>query len=984
MASKSIEIVGARTHNLKNISVDIPQRQLTVITGPSGSGKSSLAFDTLYAEGQRRFVESMSTYARQFIEKMERPDVDHVRNIQPAIAIEQKNSIKNARSTIGTATEIHDYLRLLFAKGGTTICPHCDIPVEEDTPSSSADWLTRKLAGRRVYVVAPVPQAANVSPEAFKSELLRGGFTRIYTGGNAEGGRPFVSIEDLEGGPLNAILTQPFIPVVVDRAVASPDDRDRLSASLTAAFMAGRGTAHVYVAEADANIEDDGYKVQRTESGAIRPIIIHSGFRCNNCGREFRRPDPNMFSFNSPLGACPVCTGFGKATGVDWEKVFPNHSLTMNEDPVAPFNSGSYRSNYKWLTNTLRTAKIPFDVPLSELSPDQLDVIKYGSKDGRGVQHFFDELAEERYKVQSRITIARYRDFTTCPGCRGTRLIPEALNVYWLPEKKAGFTRRNIGQLNRMSIRELLEFWESVELTSHEEELIGRVFNEIRARLIYLSRVGLDYLSLDRQARTLSGGEAQRINLATALGTALTRTLYVLDEPTVGLHPRDSRRLLGILRDLRNKGNTLVVVEHDPELILGADNLIDIGPAAGSHGGELMFSGTPGQLLEDGSKSLTAQYLQRQPLSAMHNGMTEPTVAPKKARKKTKVPETTTGANSCHEAPAPFITIVNAHANNLKNVTVSIPLHKWVCITGVSGSGKSTLIHDVLYKGFNKAVSRPVDSVGAFEKIEGIEKLYEVLLVDQSTIGRSTRSNPVTYVKAYDVIRKLMASSRDAKARGIKESDFSFNVPGGRCERCEGSGVVVYDMHFLAEVALPCDVCGGKRFLPSVLEVRWRERNIDDILGLTVDDAAEFFVEQPAILRRLEPLREVGLGYLTLGQNTSTLSGGEAQRLKLASFLSLKENGRGVMMIFDEPTTGLHLSDLDVLSKVFRRLVKAGYSLVIIEHNLEIIRQADWIIDLGPEAGSGGGQLVACGSPLAISQATESHTGQFLREMLPQ
>ncbi|MGI8908885.1 MAG: excinuclease ABC subunit UvrA [Candidatus Sumerlaeaceae bacterium] len=985
--NKSIEILGARTHNLKNISVNIPLGKLTVITGPSGSGKSSLAFDTLYAEGQRRFVESMSTYARQFIEKMERPDVDQVRNVQPAIAIEQINRVKNARSTIGTATEIADYLRLLYAKGGVTICPDCQLEVGEDSPQSVAQSLLAQMSEQRLYIIAPVPRSETVTAEALKAELVRAGFNRIYLQPQAleavsaakpsksrtrksvpvaddlplaaEGPprRAFLNLDEASSDEVQTALSTDIVRVIVDRLVATPDDLDRVTSAIATAFQAGRGTAEIVPAEV-------------TAPGAVGSrFVFHSGFRCNRCGRDFPRPEPNLFSFNSPLGACSKCSGFGRVTGVDWDKVFSDMTLTCSDDFVAPFNSPSYRKNYKWIRETIKAAKIPWDVALQDLDPEQLDLIKFGRGKLEGVQAFFDWLDSERYKVQSRILTARYRGYTACPACRGTRLVPEALNVFWAPQD-GSMPRRHIGQLLRLSIRDLLAQLDAMKLTPHEEELYGRVHREVTARLTYLFRVGLGYLSLDRQTRTLSGGEAQRINLATALGTALTQTLYVLDEPTVGLHPRDSRRLLEILRDLRDKGNTLVVVEHDPEIILGADRILDIGPAAGSRGGELVFEGTPAQLTGNGAHGLTAKYLQK----SNGAGAVKRTPKSKRPLQDPSVVDALSG---------PHLRIVSAREHNLKNVTVDIPLGKWVCVTGVSGSGKTTLIHNVLYEGFNQYAKRAVEDLGACERIEGLEQLDEICLIDQSAIGRSTRSNPVTYVKAYDPIRKLLASTREARSLGITESAFSFNVQGGRCEACEGTGVTTYDMHFLAEVTLPCEVCGGKRFSPRVLEVKYKGKNVDEILGMTVDDATEFFQEHTTAIRRLAPLREVGLGYLTLGQNTSTLSGGEAQRLKLASHLSGSTSaGPRTLMIFDEPTTGLHLADLYVLAGVFRRLVSLGYSLIVIEHNLEIIRHADWVVDLGPEAGDDGGYLVAACPPAQLAAIDASHTGRFLRELL--
>lgn len=935
MSAKHIEIVGARTHNLKNISTSIPLGKITVVTGVSGSGKSSLAFDTLYAEGQRRYVESLSTYARQFIEKMARPDVDQVRNVQPAIAIEQKNSVKNARSTIGTATEIHDYLRLLFARAGVTICPFDQSEVREDTPQSVAHELLRTHSGRRAQIVGPVASGETVSASSMKVELLRAGFSRVI--GNDD---QILDLDETSDETFAALLREHTANVLIDRVSIDEKSYERIASSLAVAFQAGHGTAEIRFAD-DAE---------------PRSLRFHAGFRCNICGREYTRPEPNIFSFNSPIGACSECSGFGRVIGVDWDKVLPDRSLTLDQKPVVPFNTPKYRKNYKWL----KAASLPTNVPLDQFTRKQYDVLLYGDGEFEGLQQFFKWLEEERYKVQNRILMARYRGFSECPRCRGSRLVGDALQVWWNPAD-GSMPRRTLPELTAMSIGELLADFAATKLTPHEEELYGRIFREILSRLSYLVRVGLGYLTLDRQTRTLSGGESQRINLATALGTSLTQTLYVLDEPTVGLHPRDSLRLLEIMRNLRDNGNTLVVVEHDPDMILGADHLIDLGPRAGSHGGEIIFSGSPAQLSDGTTTSLTAEYLKHRPGD-------RPAVP---GKKKTRARERS-------------LKIIGAREHNLKGIDVRIPLGRWVCITGVSGSGKSTLVHNILYQGFNQHKHLPSEDVGSFKKIDGLEHLDEIILIDQAPIGRSVRSNPVTYVKAYDAIRKLFASTREARALGLTEGNFSFNVAGGRCERCEGTGVVTYDMHFLAEMTLPCDVCDGRRFQPRVLEVHFHGKSIHDVLSMTIDDATHFFSGTPAIGRKLWPLRAVGLRYLTLGQNTSSLSGGEAQRLKLASHLTSGADGTGKLMIFDEPTTGLHLADLDVLSEAFRQLVERNYSLVIVEHNLEIIRQADWIIDLGPEGGNDGGYLLVEGTPEQVTDCKSSHTGRFLRALLAQ
>ncbi len=964
--NKCIEIRGARTHNLKGINVTIPHAALTVITGVSGSGKSSLAFDTLFAEGQRRYVESLSTYARQFIETMARPDVEEVRNIQPAIAIEQKNSVKNARSTIGTATEIYDYLRLLYAKDGVTICPDCEEVVCEDNPQTVTAALLERLTDRRIYLVAPVVRQTSLAPQKLAQELVRAGFSRLLWP-HPDVSLRLLDLEDASTDEIAQAVADGIVRVIVDRLVVSAGERERLSSSVALALRAAGERVEVWLADEEIK-------------AGTNPLVFYTGFRCNGCGRAFPRPEPLLFSFNSPIGACPECHGFGRTTGIDWDKVIPDKSLTLAQRPIAPFNTPSYRKSYQWIRKTADPNDIPWDKPLAEFTPREWNNLLYGCGKFEGLQAFFDWLESERYKVQSRILIARYRGFTTCPKCRGTRLIPEALAVRWAPTK-APFAPCHIGELATKSISDLRAELVPVELTPAEDALYGRIYREILTRLTYLVRVGLGYLTLDRQTRTLSGGEAQRINLASALGTGLTETLYVLDEPTVGLHARDASRLLEILKDLRDKGNTVVVVEHDPLIIRGADYVIDLGPRAGSHGGEVVFAGPPEELLRPDAPGLTARYLQRsaagQPAIVLESSKSDNKST---TRQKSK---TNCGAVSSEvsEASTRRLVIRGAHEHNLKHIDVEIPLGRLVCVTGVSGSGKSTLVHDVLYKQWLRHTKQPVEDVGRCVGIEGFEHVDTILLIDQSPIGRSIRSNPVTYVKAYDGIRKLLASTREAKVAGLSGSAFSFNVPGGRCERCEGTGVVTYDMHFLSDVTLPCEICDGRRFQKHVLSVKWRGRNIADILELTVDDATEFFADFPAITRRLKPLQDVGLGYLRLGQSTATLSGGEAQRLKLAAYLDVESRGDRTLMIFDEPTTGLHLADVHVLLGVFRRLVARGFSLVVIEHNLELVRWADWVIDLGPEGGAEGGFLVTAGSPAQVAAHPTSHTGRFLREL---
>ncbi len=962
--SKSIDIVNATTHNLKHVDVHIPFFKLTVISGVSGSGKSSLAFDTLFAEGQRRYVESLSTYARQFINKMQRPDVEVIRNIPPAIAIDQKNHVTNARSTVGTATEIMDYMRLLFARAGKTYCPDCGTLVTEDTPQSIANELILTAAGRRMYVVAPMTLTAKITPESLMAELVRSGFTRLFTPPADRGAndRLFVDIQE-DAVTAKKMLLMPEPRVLVDRLKIDPEDRDRLSQSIAAAVRIGHGKVEAWVAAAD-------------DSERFEPTLRREGFSCNHCGRVFTKPDPALFSFNSPIGACPTCSGFGRVTLTNWNKVIPNRKLTLADKPVEPFKTKLGQPNYKWFFENMKKLGVPLDIPVAEFTPSQWDLMINGKGRVKGLQGFFDDLQKWRFDFLVRIFLARYRSYETCPVCHGQRLIPEALAVRWSPRCNIP-KERNIAEFAEMSINDLYAEWVMAHLTADEEALFGRLYHEIDSRLGYLMRVGLGYLTLNRQTRTLSGGESQRINLATALGTALTRTLYVLDEPTVGLHPRDSKRLLDILYSLRDHMNTIIVVEHDPEIILGADYVIDMGPKAGSHGGRVVFHGTPADMESPTAEGETVRCLKERSFFGHAKNV-----------KANKVPAGKRIAISTllnHGfKPSKFVSIHGARAHNLKNIDVKIPLYGMVVITGVSGSGKSTLIHNVLHNGYLQERGLPVEDVGEFDKIEGLDAIKEMDVVDQLSLGRSNRSNPITYVEAYSPIRKLLAATRTAKALNLKEGSFSFNVKGaGRCEACEGLGTQKYDLHFLPEMQLPCDECGGKRFGPRVLEVKLDGKNINDIFNMTVEDAIKFFSGNAMICHRLRPLKDVGLGYLTLGQSTDTLSGGEAQRLKLAAHLIQHNTGRGTMLIFDEPTTGLHLADLENLLNVFRHLVERQYSLVIIEHNLEIIRNADWIIDLGPEGGDGGGMIVAEGTPVDVARrAAVSHTGRYLAEII--
>ena len=922
---KQIEITGARTNNLKSLNCTIPTGKLTVITGVSGSGKSSLAFDTLYAEGQRRYVESMSTYARLFLERMERPDVDYINHIQPAIALEQKNSVKNARSTVGTATELNDYLRLLYAKTGRTFCPECSIEVKKDNPESAAKYLFDTCHGTRILIVSTLRTEDERLFETIKDELIKQGFYRVY-----EEGR-FINLEEDE---YSVSEKKGKTDILIDRIEVNENSFTRLNESLETAFKIGLGKASVIVHENER-------------------INFDSSFNCTVCNKSFMKPEPLLFSFNSPLGACQVCHGFGRVTGIDIDKVIPDKNLSIKEGAIAVWNTPSYQKMYHDLEKAAKRHRIPLDKPFRDLTEKEKDLIINGAGDFVGVKGFFDWFESKKYKIHVRVMLAKYRSYTLCEACNGKRLRKEALNIK--------FVGKDISELSQMSISDLGIFFNYLTISNHEYETGKTVIKEIKSRLKYLKDVGLGYLTLDRQTRTLSGGEMQRISLASALGSSLTDTLYVLDEPTVGLHARDSTRLLNILKSLQESGNTVVVVEHDRTIIKGADKIIDLGPGAGQLGGEVVFEGNLDNLLNS-KESLTARFLK-------HGNLTD--------------------FKSIRRNPKGFLQIRNARKNNLKNLNVSIPLGVLTCITGVSGSGKSTLLDDVLYAGFKtlskKAKKTPLplhsqeQDAGGFDFIEGIELVDDIILMDQSPIGRSVRSNPVTYIKAYDDIRKLIASARDAKTKGLKARDFSFNVDGGRCDVCKGTGTVVLEMYFMADIEVKCDKCSGKRFRSAVLDVRYNRKNIDEILDLTVGEAIKFFIDKPEIIKKLKILRDIGLGYLKLGQGTSTLSGGEAQRLKLAGFLAQSKGARKYLFVFDEPTTGLHISDVETLIKVLQRLVDFGHSILIIEHNLDFIKAADYIIDLGPEGGQDGGYIVAQGTLEDIIACKYSYPGRYLK-----
>ena len=944
---RDIVVKGARTHNLKQVDVTLPARKLIVITGVSGSGKSSLAFDTIYAEGQRRYVESLSAYARQFLERMERPDVDSIQGISPAIAIRQKNSIRNPRSTVGTTTEIHDYLRLLFARVGRTYCRQCGREVVRESAEVVAQRLaalpegTRLLLGFEMPVVSmhvaadeerrgddedeaggagrTTKKDARLSLEATLETLRRRGFTRVLLDGE---------MTNLADVPMTALEGRTTLEVVVDRIKVGPDLLARLTDSLEVAYQEGGGAAFAIDLE-----------------GPVRHVFSER-FECRSCGIPYEVPQPRLFSFNNPFGACPVCHGFGNVMELDLGLVVPTPTKTLAQGAIDPWTKPQYRGYQTHLKRQGREGKVRLDVPWEQLTDAERAFVVDGDGSYEGVRGFFALLERKKYKVHVRVFLSRYRGYQVCPDCGGARLRREARDV-----QVQGLT---IDRVGAMTVREALDFFEGLTLSERDAAIADKLQHEIVKRLTFLSNVGLEYLTLDRLSSTLSGGESQRISLATSLGSALVGTLYVLDEPSIGLHPRDNLRLIGILRQLRDQGNTVLVVEHDADMIAVADEIIDMGLGAGELGGRVVYAGSLEGLRKD-PRSLTGKYLR--------DDLAIP--VPATRRKPT----------------GQKLRVLGASEHNLKNVDVEIPLGLFTVVTGVSGSGKSTLVHDVIHAGIKRAKGDWDKAVGACRRLEGIELVSDVILVDQAPIGRTPRSNPVTYLKAFDPIRELFASTKDARTRGLTASSFSFNVPGGRCDACEGEGQVRVEMQFLADVFVPCDVCEGTRFRPQVLEVTYRGKNIHQVLDLTVREAIQFFNGSPKVLRRLLVLEEIGLGYLRLGQPATTLSGGEAQRIKIAAHLST-QGGDRMLYILDEPTTGLHFDDIAKLLAAFRKLIAAGHSLLVIEHNLDVIKTADWVIDLGPEGGHAGGEVVAVGSPETIVGVAASHTGQHLKAVL--
>ncbi len=920
----AIYIKGARVHNLKNITLTIPHNQLVVITGLSGSGKSTLAFDTIFAEGQRRYVESLSAYARQFLGRIDKPDVDLITGIAPAIAIEQKVNTRNPRSTVGTSTEIYDYLKLLFARVGRTYSPVSGREVKCYQPQDIVSFIAAQ-EGKRVLVCAPIAIDSRQSAIERLTLLVKEGIQRVYLDHRAQ------LIDEVLAQPETASLTA--FDAVIDRVKVRDDEelRSRLGDSVTQALEYGDGLCHIVV--------------QQDEGDVVTPFST----RFEADGMTFEQPNEHMFSFNNPLGACPVCEGYGKVTGIDEELVVPDKTRSIYDDAIAAWRGETMRWWKDQLVAAARKFDFPIHKPYYELTREQKQLLWTGNAYFKGLNDFFAYLESERYKIQYRVMLSRYTGKTICHACGGSRLRKEALYV-----KVGG---RNIAELVAMSVDDLLAFFRELSLDDYETTAAARVLVEIRNRLTYLSDVGLGYLTLDRLSSTLSGGESQRINLATSLGSNLTGSLYILDEPSIGLHPRDTARLIHVLKQLRDLGNTVIVVEHEEEIIRAADRIIDIGPEAGYNGGEVVFNGTIAEL-EKAQNSLTADYLTGRR-----------TIAP---------PAHPRGWSN-------WIRIKGARENNLKGIDVKIPLGVMTCVTGVSGSGKSSLVKGILYPAVRRKLFETGLKPGSFEGLDGdVSLLKSVEMIDQNPIGRSQRSNPVTYTKAYDYIRKIFADQPYAVNNGMNSSYFSFNRPGGRCEECQGDGYVVVSMQFMADIELKCEHCGGKRFNDDVLEVKYHDRSIYDVLEMTVDEAMEFFAidgknaANKKVLEILKTLQDVGLGYIKLGQSTSTLSGGEIQRVKLATFL-MKDNDAGrTLFVFDEPTTGLHFHDINKLLAAFRALIDKGHTIVIVEHNMDVIRNADWVIDLGPEAGDAGGHLVFEGTPEELMRQPASYTGKYL------
>lgn len=932
--TRKIEIVGARSNNLKNVSVDIPKQHLVVVTGLSGSGKSSLVMDTLFAEGQRRYVESLSSYARQFLNRMKKPEVDHIRGLCPAIAIEQRVSGGNARSTVGSMTEIYDYLRLLFARIGQTISPVSGKKVTRDTVTDVVNFIWGQKEGVRMLIIAPL--LIHEPKRTLEKEcqlLLQKGYTRIQWKNETVLIEDFLTQDKTITKKKLGEVKAGDLSLVIDRFALDPDPefKKRIADSVQTAFYESGGDCIV-------------------ELGEKKRVVFNNRFEAD--GMTFLEPEPKLFNYNNPVGACPTCEGFGRILGIDATKVIPDPSLSLYQGAVAPWTGEKSSIWQKEFIKKSKKFAFPVHRPYYDLSQDEKDLLWYGNSELSGIDDFFKEIEQQNYKIQNRVTLARYRGKTVCTDCNGGRLRKEATYV-----KVNG---RSISELAFISIRDLHKFFDTLALTPSEEKTAARILLEIRGRLLTMKNVGLGYLNLERISSTLSGGETQRIHLTRNLGSNLTSSLYILDEPSIGLHPRDTGQLLTVLQNLRNLGNTVLVVEHEEAVIRDADYLIDVGPKAGMQGGEIVYSGSMREFLDgklNGRSSLTYDYL-----AGVKNVQ-----LPKRRRKSSNK-----------------IKIEGAHLHNLQKVDATIPLHCLTVVTGVSGSGKTTLIRHILEPALSNALgittganSHLLRSLsGDYMMIEGIE------VIGLQALGRSSRSNPITYIKAYDSIRKLMADQHLSKVYGLQPKHFSFNVEGGRCETCKGDGEIVVEMQFLADITLTCEECGGKRFQKQILEVKYEGKNIHDILEMSVDEAISFFEDEPDIAERLQPLQDVGLGYIKLGQASSTLSGGEAQRVKLASFLGKEKDGKHLLFIFDEPTTGLHFHDIHILLKAINALVDRGHTVLIIEHNLDVIKTADWIIDMGPGGGDEGGFVVGQGTPEQLVKIPESVTGQYLKEKL--
>ncbi|MFC5191599.1 excinuclease ABC subunit UvrA [Algoriphagus aquatilis] len=915
-----IIIKNARVNNLKSLSVAIPRNQFVVVTGLSGSGKSSLAFDTLFAEGQRMYVESLSSYARQFLGRMEKPDVEYIKGVAPAIAIQQKVSTKNPRSTVGTTTEIYDYLKLLFARVGKTFSPVSGKEVKHHTVTDIVDYVLSFEEGAKVMISCPLQLVRGRKIEQELELLLQKGYTRILIDGEV------YFVEDLLG---EKKVPKGNYEILIDRATVRKDDEDnqfRIADSVQTALFEGHGDCKITVPDVETRSFSDRFELD---------------------GMSFELPSVNFFSFNNPYGACKRCEGFGNVLGIDRDLVIPDKELSVYEGAIAPWRG---ESSKQWLEPLLKKG-IEFDFPIhrsyNELTEKEQELLWTGNKYFEGLNAFFEDLETKTYKIQYRVMLSRFRGRTTCPDCRGTRL-----------RKDAGYVKiegKSITDLVLMPIEDALAFFRNLQLTEHEAKVANRLLKEITSRLEFMDQVGLGYLTLNRLTSTLSGGEYQRIKLATSLGSALVGSMYILDEPSIGLHPRDTDRLVGVLKELKNLGNTVIVVEHEEKVMKASDQIIDIGPDAGVKGGELLFQGKIEDLITSGT-TYTAKYL----------------------RGEEKI-FTKTGNRKWKDS----ITVKGARENNLKNLTVQFPLNTLTCVTGVSGSGKSTLIKKVLYPALGKMLGTVIDEGGKYDKIEGdYKRITQVEFVDQDPIGKSSRSNPVTYVKAYDAIRNLFSEQPLSKQRGYKPAFFSFNVDGGRCEACQGEGTITVEMQFMADIHLTCESCKGKRFKNEILEVKYKDKDISEVLDMTIDEALEFFKGKTQIVNRLQPLQEVGLGYIGMGQSSNTLSGGEAQRVKLASFLGKggTKTGDHILFIFDEPTTGLHFHDISKLLHSINALIDQGHSVIIIEHNTEVIKSADWVIDLGPEGGHKGGHLTFAGTPEDLAREEGNYTAKYVRE----